>query len=545
MLGIVALLAAGCGQAGTDEEAGGEGEGTAQEGGTLVIGAEQEPDCLDLIGSCSGAAWGYWTGYAHTIPRSFDILKDKYQPGAVLDGEPELEPGPPMKVTYKINPDAVWSDGEPITSEDIHFTWDAIVNGKDVYSTTGYNLIEDIDTSDPKTAVVTFKEPYSAWQDLFTYTFGILPKHILEGKDRNKEMVNGFKWSGGPWIMEAWKKGQEISYVPNEKFWGEKPKLDRVVFRFITDSSAELQAFRTGQVQMIHPQQQIGLGEQLQNLQNAEVLTESTSVPNYEGFYFNWAQPPLDNLDVRKAIAYSIDREAIVERISRPIDPEAEVLQAMVLPSRGDEWYEPVWDMYKPDKAKVQEHMTRAGYTRQGNGPWTKGGKPVQLEVNTTAGNEGRELIEQLAQSQLRENGFELKINNTEAGTLFGQWLPQGQQKIGMYAQVQTLDPGWCSIFCSDQIPGPANNNAGQNFQRVNNPQLDAAWKKVDAELDEAARAEAVKEANRLSAEQLAVLPLYLKLSIIAYNSQEVSGPIDHAPTMGPFWNMNLWSLTS
>ena len=74
---------------------------------------------------------------------------------------------PKQVVTYKINPDAKWSDGEPITSRDFKYTWDQIVTQQDIYDTTGYNLIESVDDSDPATAVVTYKSPYASWKGLF------------------------------------------------------------------------------------------------------------------------------------------------------------------------------------------------------------------------------------------------------------------------------------------------------------------------------------------------------------------------------------------
>ena len=69
---------------------------------------------------------------------------------------PTLEPGPPMKVTYRIKPEAVWSDGEPITSNDFKYTWEQVVNSDDIYDTTGWVSVESVDTTDPKIAVATF-----------------------------------------------------------------------------------------------------------------------------------------------------------------------------------------------------------------------------------------------------------------------------------------------------------------------------------------------------------------------------------------------------
>ncbi|HEU5301947.1 MAG TPA: ABC transporter substrate-binding protein, partial [Acidimicrobiia bacterium] len=194
-------------------------------GGTLLIAAEQELASANWISSSAGASWGVWALGVHTLPQAFTVTPDgTYEPSPVLAGEPVLSEGPPQTVTYNINPDAVWSDGEPITSADFEYLWDQIANGRDIYDDTGYRSIESIDTSDPKTAVVTFAEPFAAWRDLFGGFYFLVPSHLLEGKSLDKQMKDGYAFSGGPWEMKdgkkGWKKGKSITLVPNDAYWG-------------------------------------------------------------------------------------------------------------------------------------------------------------------------------------------------------------------------------------------------------------------------------------------------------------------------------------
>lgn len=513
----------------------------ATKGGTLVIAAEQEPDCLDVIGSCAGASWGYWTGMANTIPRAFDVIRGGYKPSVLLTGEPKLDESPKQKVTYSIAKDAVWSDGQPITSADFKFTWQQIVNGKDIYSTSGYDKIEAIDDSEPNTAVVTFKENYAPWRDLFSAFYGVLPKHLLDGKDRNAEMKDGFTWSGGPFMIETWTKGQEMVLVPNEKFWGKKPNVDKVVFRFITDSTAELQAYKTGQVMAMYPQPQIELAQQLASLPDTKYTIEAGLT--LEGLWFQTQKFPIDDVKVRQAIAYAVDRKAVLSQLITPIQKDAVVLQAFNAKStQGGKFFTPAYEKYAHDLKKVDELMTSAGWKKGADGIWEKGGKKADLEINTTAGNKGRELVEQLLQSQLKEAGFNLKIENTKAGTLFGQWLPEGRMFIGMYAQVLTPDPDMCVIFCSSQVPGPANNNAGQNFQFFKDPAVDKPWEAQLKELDVDKRAKLVRDGHEALAEAVPAIPLYQKPQALVW-STKLGGPIEDNSTLGPFYNMAEWYI--
>jgi peptide/nickel transport system substrate-binding protein len=535
VISVLAIVLAACGGGGGGQQQQ-QPAGQPKQGGTLVIGAEQEGDCLDLIGSCSSASWITWYAYSLTVPRVFDVVDFKYVPNVIMDGEPQLEVGPPMKVTYKIKKEAVWSDGTPITSEDIKYTWDEIMTGKDVNTRLGYDKVQTVDTPDPQTAVLTFKENYAFWKDPF---YGILPSHLLKGKDRSKELGSLYTWSAGPFMIQSWNKGQDITLVPNPKYIGKKPYLDKVVFKFITDTAAELQAFKTGQVQAIQPQESIGIREQLQAIPNAKFLMTPAGL--LEGLWMNAKKPPLNSKNVRQALAYAVDREQIVQQLLRPIWPEAPVLQALAVPTLP--YYSDAFGKYKHDQGQVDSLMTADGWQKGGDGIWAKGGKKATLEINTTAGNKRRELVEQLIQNQLKSAGFELKVNNTQAGTLFGQWLPRGQHVIAMYAQVLSPAPGFCAIVCSDQIPGPANGNAGQNYQFYGSPAIDQPWAAAEKELDDAKLQQLIRQGNEALAEEVPLIPLYPRVQIVVYDQAKVTGPIQNNSVLGGFYNLNEWSL--
>ncbi|MCX6433211.1 MAG: ABC transporter substrate-binding protein [Actinobacteria bacterium] len=177
-----------------------------QQGGTLVIGAEQEPDCMDWIASCAGSIWGSYMAQVTTIPVAFNVRKqgEDWLPevSGILASEPVVSAGPPQTVTYTLNPAAVWSDGTPITSADLKYTALQIRDGEDILDKTGYSDITDVATPDPQTAVVTFDKAFAGWKTLFSGSTGVLPSHLLEGKDRAALMKDGYTWSGGPWIIE-------------------------------------------------------------------------------------------------------------------------------------------------------------------------------------------------------------------------------------------------------------------------------------------------------------------------------------------------------
>lgn len=349
-------------------------EWTVLKGNGIIAAAEQEPDCTDWIASCAGASWGNWILKVHTAPEAFDVDADgNYVVSKLLTKEPTVaEQGEGMTVTYDIAPDAVWDDGQPITSKDFEYLWKQITTGKDIYDTTGYNLITAVDTSNPKQAVVTLKSKFAPWRDLFGGFYGLYPSHLLEGKDRNAETKDGYTWSGGPWKMESWQKGESMTLVPNPAYWGTKPSASKLVFRFITDSAAQTQAYKTNQVQIMYPQPQVGLVKELQAVADTKVTVGFGNT--YEGLWFNMSKSPLDSLKVRQALGYAVDRAAVVDAVITPsLEPIAkgEVLQSFNVPT-FKEFFTPAWGNYKYDLAKVDELMKADGWKKGSDGIWER-----------------------------------------------------------------------------------------------------------------------------------------------------------------------------
>ena len=547
---VLAIALAACGGDDDDSSSGGGSSSTASsgdvpQGGDLVVGAEQEPDCTAWIKTCGGSSWGYWMMGVTTMPRSYDTVKDgdewtnEYNKD-LLSADPTIDSTDAAKpvVTYQLNPKAVWSDGTAITCDDFAFTWDAIANGDDIYDPTGYTDIGSVDCPDATTVKVNFSEPYSGWKQLFGGQYGILPKHILDGKDITTEMSNGYKWSGGPWIIDHWTKGVEVVLVPNTKFWGTKPKLDKVTFKVQADTAAEFESFKNNEVSMIYPQPQLDVVDQLKAGLPDSKSSVNSNTGNLEALWINNASAPMDDIAVRQAIGYSLDRAAIVKQLfgDLGVDKPMQTLQPPVLAQYADT---EAWANYKVDLDKVDSLMTGAGYAKGGDGIWAKGGTPVSLTIKTTAGNARRELTEQIMQSQLKKAGFDLKTDNQEAGALFGEQLPAGQYQLALYAQVATfIVPGQCNLFCAKNIPTEANNNTGQNWTRTNIPDAEAPLLAGDREVDDSALSTAGKEADKQLAKVNTSLPIDPLPNIFIWKTS-VLGPVSDNPILGPFHNLN------
>jgi peptide/nickel transport system substrate-binding protein len=460
----------------------------------------------------------------------------------LLTGPAELKTSPQMVVTYHINPAAKWDDGQPITSTDFKYTWDQVAHGKDVYDTTGFASIASVDDSNPATAVVTFSTPYTDWKVLFGGNlYGIFPSHLLAGKDRDALMKNGYTFSGGPWKLDHWTKGSEVKLVPNTSYWGKKPNLSSVTFKFITDTAAEQQDYKSGQVLAVYPQAQPG-GEALKGTPGT--YYDAVTGLTYEALWFNVQKAPLDSQAVRQALAYATDRTAIVKQLFSAIQPDIKPINSFYTPAWGKVYNEP-YSKYHQDLNMVTTLMTGDGWAKGSDGIWAKGGKKATLELKTTAGNKRRALTAQILQSEWQQAGFALTVTPEKAGVLFGQDGPSGNFQIALYAQVPgDNDASECNLWCSKNIPGAANANSGTNWYRINDPALDKAFIDSDSNLDPNAQIASAQQGQSRLAELVPGLPIDPFPDILVINSDKIGvegGTFQHNFSYGPFTYLNTW----
>jgi peptide/nickel transport system substrate-binding protein len=544
---VMALVAAGCGD--DEETTGGQtGTTTAQEdvpaGGTLVLAAEQEGDCADWMGSCGGTSWFFWTYGVLTLPRAYSVEPQgrgwAAKPTNLLTGEAELVTSPKQVVTYHINPQAKWSDGTPITAKDFKFTWEQVAKGNDIYDRTGYDKIESVDDSKPNTPVVTFREPFADWKTtLFGGNYGIYPAHLVK---EHSELKDGYTFSGGPWKLDHWTKGTEWVIVPNPAYWGEKPKLERVIFKLISDTSAQFQAIKAGEALGGYPQPQLDVVDQIAAGIPGYKAQYTDQTGNAEALWLNAGKPPFDDLNFRMALGYSIDRDAIVARLFGKLNVN-KALQTVTAPILAPFQSANAFSGYKKDLAKVNDIMTKAGWTKGPDGIWQKSGQRATFEMKSTSGNKRRELTEQILQQQLKEAGFDMTINNQRSGDLFGDQLPKGDFQAALYANVLTsFYPSGCNLFCSKNIPTAENGFSGNNWTRTNVPDLDTHYGRVETELDEAAAQAANKRGDDALAASASILPLD-PLPNILLTSERIVGTVTDNPIQGPFWLMTGWGL--
>jgi peptide/nickel transport system substrate-binding protein len=552
----------------TEEAAACEPAGTEPiafpDGGKSVTGAfDQEPDAIvPYFTQMSFAIWvtqltlvglGEWDENGAFVPELAVEVPTADNGGVSADG---------LTITWKLKDCLFWSDGTPLTSEDVKFTWEAIMDeGNAVSSRTGYDKIASIDTPDATTVVITFSELYPPWPTLFTQgpnnTGGILPKHILEGKTalETDPFIRQPTVSSGPFVITEWVPGDYMTLLPNPNFYKGRAILDRVQIRFVADSAAALAALQTGDVDW-YPNFSEGDIATLDALQPDVVLTVLPG-SNFEHYFFNLGRVdgvdgrgkadnegfcPFKDVRVRKAITLGINRQAIVDTLlsgytNVPVGqwPNSEWNNDSLTP-----------DAYDPEGAAAL--LDEAGYTVGADGIRVGdcNGEQTRLSFNfetTTAPI--RISIATAAQADLAKIGVEFIPIHTPAGTFFGQYvdggpLTTGNYDMGGYTTGFYPDPYTNSYKC-EEIPN-AEKPDGNNWYHNCDPFLSDLIESSNNTVVTAERKAILDEAQAYIAENYYVIMMYARANVIGSTPRFAIGPAGGSSNMN--WAAENWDVT-
>jgi len=498
-------------------------------GGVLTIGYDAEPDSLNAFTT---------TLFASTesgIHEGLLVTDDKmgYQP-VLVESVPTLENGGvqlnPMRVTYKLQPNLKWSDGAPLTSDDIAFTWQAIANpnfkrGGFAFS-DGYDLIDKIDTPDPVTAIITFKDNYAPYNGMFR---ALLPKHVLQGKDINTDPFNRMPISTGAMRVKDWASGQFSQMERNPSYHVQgRPYLDGLVMKFLGDTNTRINQLRTGEVQYINqvPWDRMDEIAQFPNVQLQSVVANS-----WEHFDFNFRNPLLQDLAVRQAIAMAIDKKSITDKVLQGRVPAADNFVSQL--SWAYNPNVPKWE-YNVDRAR--QTLEDAGWKVGQGGIREKGGNQLSFQCVTYAGDVLREQVQQVIQAQVREIGVELKAQNYPAATFFEQ-VNNGKFDIKIHRWIFPADPSFTTLFASNRMPPK-----GLNNMFWGNDEVTQVLTASDKEVDQAKRKDLLFHAQEIIARELPMIPLFYRPNVIA-TTTKLKGVRMNPTNDGDMWAIRDWYL--
>jgi len=537
---------------------GGEG-GRGKSGGTLILGAEQWPECLNPITQCTNSSWMHWGVDDRVLPRleEFDE-KGNFRASPVLAEEPTIDgkgtgknESNPFSVTFKISPDAVWDDKSPMTADDVEFTWKAKITTPGATSKVGYDKIQSVEKSDNgKTAKVIFTEPFADYLDLFGgNTDYLLKKAAFTSPDISQDMVDGLPFSGGPFKLDAFSTDQ-ATFSRNDNYWAKNrlPLVDKLIVKPLADTDTELNAIKAGEVFAVFPQPSPGIKDKLND---PTLKLQFGASVSYEGLWFNQASQKNTNTvlkdpKVREALLFAFDRQAILDQVIHNISPDVQILNcAGWVPTVGNWCNQDDFADVKFDANKVKSTLEGDGWAKGADGIYAKGGQRLSMTWQTVAGNARREAIQDLEIPKLKDLGIELVKDNSDADTLFQTRLPNMDTELALYIQNASPDPSVTSILACENIPTPENGFAGQNNIGWCNQQATDLMHQSDAVADTSKREDLIHQVGKLERTDAAWLPLYQFPTLTAMRTDKVFGPVGTFTSSPPggFENVYDWSV--
>jgi len=430
-------------------------------GGTVIDGLYEEPD--KLIPNTSTETFGRMV--QKTIYSPLFYSDDKSVLHAGLASElPSTSNGGITNggktYTFRLRPGLVWSDGQPLDARDVDYSWRTWMN-KDmiVAGTIGFDQIKSATVSKDKLSITfQLKGPYSPFVSAWTDDIYPMPAHIFSKYSAKALNTSPFIFkptvSSGPFMIQSRKAGDNITEVRNPRYYeAGKPYLDKLIFKIIPDQVALTNALQAHEVDCAWFLSIANI-KTLQSISGYKFV--APTAPNIEQGLLNLHNPILQDIRVRQALEYGLNRQAMVSDVWHG---NAVLMASDEAPSLFS--YTPSVKPFPFDPNKARQLLDAAGWKMQGS-VRMKNGKPLSLRWSTTARNAWRAQDEAIAQQSFSDIGVQLRIVNYPADTYFGQVLPKGDFDIGEFENNFAYDPGLvvAQYFSSTQF-APRGSNYG------------------------------------------------------------------------------------
>ncbi len=459
------------------------------EGDWLVFRLGAEPATLNPITSKDLYATWVTAGSVFESLLEYDLDTVQLKP-LLADNYDVSNNG--LEIEFHLRSDMFFSDGEPVTSDDVIFTYNTIMNPLvDAAPLASYYAnIKEVLKLDDLTVKFIMKDPYFKSLSMIG-GMPIIPKHIYEFRDpaefnKRRDVLVG----SGPYVFEKWNVGREIVLTRNKNYWGHKPKINKIIFPIITNSLAAVQALRSHAIDYMRPdpEQFADLSKDNEFDIKFRSLMYWNPGAGYRFIGWNQATPFFEDRRVRLAMTHIINRE---EFISHIVKGHGKLITGpfYVFGQQNDPNIKP-WP-YDPQKAK--KLLDEAGWTdSDGDGVRDKNGIPFRFKFMIVSKFPLHEQLAKLFKDEASRVGidvipdpyewsvFDEKLNNREFESVTLGWSGAVQE-----------DP--YQIWHSSQIAGRGSNRVG-----FDNREADRIIEEARRTFDEAKRTQLYHRFHRI-----------------------------------------------
>ncbi len=431
-------------------------------------------------------------------------------------------------VTFHLDPDAEWSDGEPVTSEDVKYSLE-VLGSKGALFTSYTDNIDKIETPNDDTVVIHTKRPDARIVGgLFIY---ILPKHVW-GKVPVGDLTGSYKpelplVGSGPFIITDFEPNRIVKMEKNPNFRGPEPKFDEIQFIRYGNQDAAERALQVGEVDMVPEVSAAGfarLGEQ------PNIDTLQAASPAYTQMAFNSCStkicpdaqynPAIQDPAVRQATAYAVDRERINQIAARGTSFEAHG----ILPSFYKSFYEVPADDYPYDPEQAKQILDDAGWQENGDGPRTKGGEELSFNLYVRSESPYNIQAAKLVAEQAKAVGIEYDVQVVSTDKLYDLTVRKVDGKPA--PDYDTFIWGWggdpydpsflLSILTTGEIGG-----SSDSF--YSNPTYDRLYKEQAGSFDTEERKQIIQRMVALTQRDLPYLVITYDPNLEAYRTDRIA----------------------
>jgi peptide/nickel transport system substrate-binding protein len=450
-----------------------------------------------------------------------------------------------VSVTFHWNPRLRWADGTPVTAADSVFAYE-LAQRIDLGQAANSRLamIERYEQVDEYTTRAVLRPDVTDPAFITSYWVP-LPRHLLATRDPQQITKSEFvrrPLSYGPYMVSSF-EGGTLELVRNPYYWGEPAPFDTIIVAFRSDPVQLLELVRGGGIDLAFIEQPTPalLGELLQAADRQELQMSTSPNAIWEHLDFNLDIPLLQDIRVRRAIAYAINRDRIVKEL---LGGQSHVLESWILPGQLGE---PPLDQitrypYNPDEAR--RLLDEANLLDTDGDGWREyEGLPLLLSLVTTANSPLREAVAEQIVADLAQVGVQIEVAPLPPTELYSVDGPLYQRtfQLALFGWIAGFHPrGWELWSCAG-VPDEANNWTGNNFAGWCFFEANEAINTATTSLDPSEQVTAYIRQQQLFTQELPVLPLFQRIDVLIARPGLTGWQLD--PTAPFTWNISSWRL--